>query len=320
MRIVVLDGYGLNPGDLSWRGFEELGPVTIYDRSGPHEVVPRAGGAEVILTNKTPVPGEAIRSLPDLRYVGVLATGYNVVDVEAAAHAGVAVSNVPTYSTESVAQMVFALLLELARHSGHHSSEVLRGRWSGSPDFCFWDFPQVELSGKTMGIVGFGRIGRATARVAHAFGMRVLAHSRTRRDPPPYPGFRWCALEELLTESDVVSLHCPLLPETENLIDRPRLALMKPTAYLINTSRGQLVVEDELASALSEGTLAGAGLDVLRSEPPAAESPLYSAPNIIITPHIAWATKEARTRLMDTAIENLREFLRGKPRNLVTPR
>lgn len=319
MKIVVLDGYGLNPGDLSWDGFEALGTVIVHDRSAPEEVVVRASGADVVLTNKTPVSGDAIRALPQLRYIGVLATGYNIVDVGAAADAGVVVTNVPAYSSESVAQMVFALLFELVRRAGHHSTEVLRGRWAGSPDFCFWDFPQVELSGKTMGIIGFGRIGRATARAAHAFGMRVIAQSRTHREPPAYPEFAWSALEELLAESDVVSLHCPLLPETENLIDRSRLALMKSSAYLINTSRGQLVVEPELAAALKDGVIAGAGLDVLRSEPPPGDSPLYSAPNLIITPHIAWATTEARKRLMGTSVSNLRAFLDGRPQNLVVP-
>lgn len=318
MKIVVLDGRALNPGDLSWSGFEALGPVTVYDRSAPDEVVARARGAQAVLTNKTPVSAEAIRALPELRYIGVLATGYNIVDVQAAAAAGVEVANVPAYSSQSVAEMAFALLLELTRRAGHHSAEVLRGRWAESPDFCFWDYPQVELSGKTMGVVGFGRIGRATAEVAHAFGMQVLAHSRTRRDDPAYPGFRWCSLEELLGESDVVSLHCPLLPETENLIDRSRLALMKSNAYLINTSRGQLVVEEDLAAALGEGVIAGAGLDVLRSEPPPVRSPLYSAPNIIITPHIAWATREARMRLMEVSLSNLRGFLDGRPQNVVT--
>lgn len=318
MKIIVLDGYALNPGDLSWGGFEELGSLTVYDRSAPDEVVARSRGAEAVLTNKTPVPAQAIGALPDLRYIGVLATGYNIIDVAAAQRAQITISNVPAYGSESVAQMAIAMLLELARRVGHHSAEVLRGRWAESPDFCFWDFPQMELAGKTIGIVGFGRIGRAVARIAHAFGMRVLAHNRTERQAPDFPGFRWCTLEELLGEADVVSLHCPLLPDTGNLINKDRLALMKRTAFLINTSRGQLVAEEELADALNDGTIAGAALDVLRVEPPAASSPLYSAKNIIITPHIAWATKEARTRLMETAVGNLKAYLDGNPRNLVT--
>lgn len=317
MKIVVLDGYALNPGDLSWGDFEALGELTVHDRTGPDRVVERSESAGALLTNKTPLPREALERLPDLRYIGVLATGYNIIDVAFASEAGISVTNVPTYGTESVAQFVFALLFELVRRVGHHSGEVARGRWAASPDFCFWDYPQIELSGKTLGIVGLGRIGRAAARIGDALGMRVLAHGRSTAEGLDYPGFAWRGLDELLAESDVVSLHCPLTPSTERMIDGRALALMKPGAYLINTSRGGLVVERDLAEALDRGALAGAALDVLPQEPPAVDSPLNRSKKVIITPHIAWATNEARGRLMKTAAENLRAFLAGAPRNLV---
>lgn len=317
MKIVVLDGHALNPGDLSWAGFQALGDVEVYERTPEEEIVERCAGCEVVLTNKTPLSRSSLEHLPDLEYIGVLATGYNVVDTAFAAERGIVVTNVPSYGTESVAQFVFALLFELARRVGHHSDAVMRGRWAASPDFCFWDFPQIELSGKTFGIVGLGRIGRSVARIADALGMRVLAHSRSRRDPLPYAGFRWCELEELLEASDVVSLHCPLTPETERLIDRARLRLMGPRSLLINTSRGALVSERDLADALAAGELAGAALDVLPDEPPRSESPLYGAENLIITPHIAWATREARSRLMELAVGNLRSHLEGQARNRV---
>jgi len=318
MKIVVLDGYTLNPGDLSWSDMEELGNLKLYERSGPEEVVERVGSAEVVLTNKVVISASALSAMPQLKYIGVLASGYNIVDVDYATNAGIVVTNVPAYGTESVAQMAFALLLELARRVGHHSREVIRGRWAAGRDFCFWDFPQVDLSDKTIGIIGFGRIGRAAARIAHGFGMRVIANSRSRREPPDYPGFRWCEVEELMGEADVVSLHCPLLPETEGLVSRVSLELMKPSAFLINTSRGQLVVEQDLADALNEDLIAGAAVDVLPVEPPVARSPLYRAKNIIVTPHIAWATREARVRLMKTAVENLKAYLEGTAVNVVS--
>ena len=317
MKITVLDGFALNPGDLSWAEFQALGELAVHDRTAESQVLERSNGAQVLLTNKTPLRREVLEQLPELHYIGVLATGYNVVDVEQAKERGIVVTNVPSYSTESVAQMVFALLLELARRTGHHSDEVQRGGWTASADFCFWDTPQVELSEKTLGIVGFGRIGRAVAHIAKAFGMRVITTSRTRKDSPEFPELEWRDLDALFSESDVVSLHCPLLPATEGMVDRKRLALMKRSSYLINTSRGGLVVEEELASALNDGQIAGAGIDVASREPPPHDWPLRNAANLVTTPHIAWATKEARTRLMGVAAENLRAYIEGAPRNLV---
>ncbi len=315
MKIVVLDGYTLNPGDLSWQGLEVLGDCTIYERSTEEEVIERAQGAEIVLTNKVEIRRDAIERLPALRYIGVLATGYNMVDVNAAGQRGITVANVPTYGTRSVAQMVFAHLLHLTQHVAEHAGSVRQGRWAACPDFCYWDYPLVELDGLTIGLVGLGRIGAATAELARAFGMQVVATSRSNK--PGTPGVQIVDLETLLQASDVVSLHCPLTPETAGLISRERLALMKPTAYLINTSRGPLVDEAALADALNAGRLAGAGLDVLVEEPPPAEHPLYTARNCSITPHIAWATRAARARLMETAVANVAAFLEGKPQNLV---
>lgn len=315
-KIVCLDGYTLNPGDLDWGPIKALGEFVTHDRSAPCEVVPRAAVAEIILTNKTVLSHEHFAQLPKLKYVGVLATGYNVVDIEAARERKIPVVNIPTYGTRSVAQMVFAHLLNLAQRVGDHARTVIQGDWAKCPDFCYWNSPLMELEGLTMGIVGFGRIGQATGAVARAFGMRVLAFS------PEFPlgerdGARLVPLEELLRESDVVSLHCPLTPETKGLINRERLALMKPTAFLINTSRGPLVDEAALAEALNAGRIAGAGLDVLSVEPPSPDNPLLAAKNCFITPHIAWATRAARARLLQIAADNLRAFLEGKPKNVV---
>lgn len=315
VRIVILDGYTLNPGDLSWDGLEALGECAIYDRTPSELIVARAGDAELVLTNKILLSRQVIGQLTRLKYIGVLATGYNVVDVEAARERGIAVTNVPGYATSSVAQMVFAHLLHLAHHASSHAQQVREGRWSECPDFCFWDFPQMELDGKTMGIVGFGRIGQAVARFALAFGMRVIAS--TPRAPHLPEGVQRVDLDTLFRESDVVSLHCPLTEQTQGLINRDRLALMKATAYLINTSRGQLVDERALADALNAGRLAGAGLDVLSIEPPLRDHPLVMARNCYVTPHIAWATREARQRLMCAAVENVAAFLAGKPQNVV---
>ena len=317
MKITVLDGYCLNPGDLSWDALRRFGEVDVFDRTMVDEVVERASGAAAVFTNKTPLPDYALRRLPELKYVGVLATGYNVVDVAAAAQQGIVVSNIPTYGTASVAQFVFALLLELCHNVRLHSDAVRAGEWSRSPDWSFWKAPLTELAGKTMGIVGFGRIGRAVGRIADAMGMRVAAHDTVQQNAPEWPGFRWLELEDLLRESDVVSLHSPLFPETRGMIGRRTLELMKPTAILINTSRGPLVADQDLAEALNRGTLAGAGLDVLSIEPPHDANPLLKARNCLVTPHIAWATKEARNRLMDLAVENLAAFLAGKPQNVV---
>lgn len=314
-KIVVLDGYTLNPGDLSWARLEQIAPTTVYDRTPPDQVVERAADATIVLTNKTPLDADTLRALPRLRYVGVLATGYNIVDVAAAKQLGIPVGNVPTYGTNSVAQFVFALLLELCHHVQLHSTHVREGGWPRSPDWSYKLTPLIELAGKTLGIVGFGRIGRQSARIGDAFGMRILAADAMRSAAPGYEGFRWTGLEELLRESDVVSLHCPLTPETLGLIDAPRLKLMKPTAFLINTSRGPLIVDRDLADALNQGRLAGAALDVLPVEPPPADNPLLSARNCLITPHMAWATLEARSRLMDIVIDNLKAYLAGHPRN-----
>jgi len=319
MKIVVLDGYCLNPGDLSWDSLRDLATVEVYERtSSADEIISRASDAELVMANKAALSRGVLDRLPKLRYIGVLATGYDVVDVEAARERGIVVSNVPAYSTDSVAQLVFALLLELCHQVRLHSDAVRAGEWSSNQDFCFWKTPLVELAGKTMGIVGFGRIGRRTARVADALGMRVIAAARTRVSPPPYDGFRFASIEELLRESDVVSLHAPLTPETRELINAERLALMKPSAFLINTARGPLVVEQDLADALNGSRLAGAGVDVLSAEPPAADNPLLSAQNCIVTPHIAWATREARLRLMEIAVANVKAFVNGAPENVVS--
>lgn len=316
MKIVVLDGYTLNPGDLSWDALQALGDCDIYDRTAPDDVVPRSAGAQVVLTNKTPLNRNQICSLADLRYIGVMATGYNIVDVAAARERQIHVTNIPAYGTRSVAQMTIALLLELTQHVGHHSDSVREGRWSRCPDFCYWDYPLVELDGLTFGIIGYGRIGRAVGELAAAFGMSVLAHNR--RIPDAVNGsVRFVELEQLLADSDVVSLHCPLTPETKELINSERLALMKPSAFLLNTSRGPLVNEHALADALNEGRLAGAGLDVLSVEPPPPDNPLLRAKNCLVTPHIAWATRAARSRLMTTAVENVRAFIAGRVRNAV---
>ena len=313
MKIVVLDGYALNPGDLSWDAFKALGECTIYDRTEPEKIVDRAADAEIVLTNKTPLIRETIRRLVQLKYIGVLATGYNIVNVEMAKKRGIVVTNVPDYGNYSVAQMVFALLLEHTQHVAHHAFTVRKGRWSRNPDYSYWLHPLMELHGLTMGIVGYGRIGHAVARIAESFGMKVIVHSRT-----PKEGVTNVSLDQLFSESDVVSLHCPLTPETENLVNEYRLAQMKKTAILINTSRGGLVDEKALAHFLNEEKIAGAGLDVLSSEPPPLNHPLFEARNCIITPHIAWATKAARARLMDMAVANIQAFLSGKPQNSVS--
>jgi len=317
MKIVVLDGGCLNPGDLSWDPLRRFGEVQVFDRTAEEDVVTRAAGAAIVLTNKTPLSAAALRQLPELRYIGVLATGYDVVDMATAGRQGIVVSNIPTYGTASVAQFVFALLLELCHNVRLHADAVRAGEWSRSADWSFWKAPLVELAGRTMGIIGFGRIGRQTGRIADAMGMRVIANDTYQGDPPAYGGFRWATVEELLRESDVVSLHSPLFPETQGMINARSLAWMEASAFLINTSRGALVVDQDLADALNAGRLAGAGLDVLSVEPPAETNPLLTARNCLVTPHIAWATKEARSRLMDAGMQNVAAFLRGEPRNVV---
>jgi len=316
MNIVALDGHTLNPGDLSWEELGALGRLQVHARSKPAEIVLRAKEAEVILTNKVVLDRETIAALPKLRYIGVLATGYNVVDTAAARERGIPVTNVPGYSTRSVAQLVFALILELTHHVGPHSQTVREGRWSSSEDFCYWDTPLIELDGLTLGIVGFGQIGREVAIIAQAFGLRVLVHSRTKPIQLP-PHAEWASLSELLSHADIVTLHCPLTSATHHLINPERLALMKPTAFLVNTGRGPLVDEAALADALNSSRLAGAGLDVLSVEPPSPTNPLLKARNCLITPHIAWASKAARQRLMEISVANLRAFLDGQPQNVV---
>ena len=335
MNIVILDGYTSNPGDLSWDGMARHGNLTVYDYTPAELTIDRAREAEIVVSNKTALGAAEIGQLPKLSYIGLLSTGYNIVDLDAARHRGVAVTNIPAYSTPSVAQLVFALLLELCNNVGTHSASVHAGEWVRSRDFCYWKFPLAELSGKTIGIVGFGNIGRETAKIAKAFGMNVLACGRpgaaateiyktagskptaTRRDTPPGRLHLLSTLEEVLSASDVVSLHCPLFPETAGLINRETIAMMKHGAFLINTSRGGVLNERDVADALADGRIGGAGLDVLSTEPPRRDNPLLSAPNCVITPHIAWATREARTRLIHVLEENLAAFLAGKPQNLV---
>ncbi|MFT4155005.1 D-2-hydroxyacid dehydrogenase [Parafilimonas sp.] len=317
MKIVVLDGYTLNPGDLSWKELEDLGELVVYDRTAPLLIVERAADADIILTNKVPLSEETISRLASLQYIGVLATGYNIIDIAAARARNIPVCNVPGYSTPSVAQLTFALLLELTHHVQRHSDAVRQGKWSASPDFCFWDYPLTELEGKTAGIIGFGTIGQKVANIASAFGMHIIAGSRTQTDQQHRKNFKWAGIKELLQQSDVVSIHCPLTPETKGLINKENLQLMKPSAFLLNTARGPIIVDEDLAHALNNDIIAGAGIDVLATEPPSADSPLLTAKHCIITPHIAWASKEARTRLMHIAVHNLSAFLNGRLVNIV---
>lgn len=316
LRIVYLDCHTVNPGDLSWEPLRALGDCILHDRTAADQVIERAAGAQIVLTNKVALDGPTIRALPDLRYLGVTATGYNIVDVSAARERNVVVANVPAYGTASVAQMTFALLLELTQHVGHHARTVREGRWSASPDFCYWDRPLIELAGLTMGIVGLGQIGREVAKLAAAFGMNVIAASRTPIGEPP-TGVRIVGVDELFRASDVVSLHCPLTPLTQGLVGARRLGTMKASALLLNTSRGGLIVEQDLADALNGGRIAGAAVDVLSIEPPAPTNPLLSARNCYVTPHIAWATRAARARLLNASVENVRAFLSRSPCNRV---
>jgi glycerate dehydrogenase len=315
MKIVVLDGYTLNPGDLSWNSLRALGECDIHDRTPASEVLGRSAGAGALLTNKTVLTRDHFEALPQLKYVGVLATGVNVVDIDAARERGIIVSNVPAYATASVAQLTFALLLELALHVGRHSHSVHQGEWTRSRDFCYWERPLVEIAGQTLGLVGYGSIARAVARIARAFDMKLLV--ATRRRPHDEAGVQFVDLESLFRSSDVLSLHCPLTDETRHLVNAERLGWMKPSAFLINTGRGPLVDEAALAEALNSERLAGAAVDVLSKEPPPADNPLLHARNCIITPHLGWATRAARSRLMTEAVENLRAFLRGDDRNVV---
>ena len=319
MKIVVLDGYTENPGDLSWGRLEELGEFIVYDRSSltdEDEAIARIGEAEIVITNKTPITKRVLDSCPSIRYIGVLATGYNVVDYVYAAKKGIPVTNVPGYGTDTVAQFTFALLLEICHHVAHHSEAVHAGRWEQSPDFCFCDYPQIELAGKTMGIIGFGRIGQKVGTIAKAFGMKVLAYSPHEYESGKAIG-TYVNLNTLLAESDVISLHCPLFPETEGIINQATIAKMKDGVILLNNGRGPLVVEQDLADALNSGKIQAAAVDVVSTEPIKGDNPLLTAKNCFITPHIAWATKEARQRIMDCAVNNVKAFLSGAPENVV---
>ena len=316
MNIVALDGYSANPGDLSWDELKTMGEVTVYDRTSPSETVVRAAEAEVVLTNKVVIGREEMAQLQHLKYIGVLATGYNVVDIEAAHERGITVTNVPAYSTESVAQMVFAHLLTVTNRTEHYAIANREGRWSSSLDFCYWDFSHMELSGKTFGIIGLGNIGQRVAAIAHAFGMRVCAYtSKPENQLPSY--VEKMSKDEIFSACDVISLHCPLTPDTHHLIDSQVLRQMKPSAILINTGRGPLVDDHAVAEALAKGQLAAFCADVLTEEPPKATNPLLRQPNAFITPHIAWASKEARSRLLQVAIDNVRSFLTAHPQNVV---
>lgn len=313
MKIVILDGYTENPGDLSWAGFEALGDVTVYEHTKADEVAARIAGAQVVYTNKTPLTRATLEDARELRFIGVLATGFNVVDIEAARERGIPVSNIPTYGTQAVAQYVFALLLEICHRVGHHAEAVQAGRWTNGRDFCFWDYPLMELSGKTMGIVGYGRIGKATAQIARAFGMRVVAYDAFVKAPEVLP------LNDVLAQADVLSLHCPLTPENTGMVNRETIGRMKDGVILINTARGPLIQEDALREALVDGKVYAAALDVVSAEPIRPDNPLLGLDNCLITPHIAWASRESRQRLMDIAVANLEAFLSGKPANVVNP-
>ena len=319
VQIVCLDGYTLNPGDIGWGPFEAIGQLTVHDRTPDNQIVQRATVAPHVLTNKTPLSAETIASLPEMKYVGVLATGYNIVDLEAVGQRGIVVTNIPTYGTDSVAQHSAAIMLELTRHTAAHNKAVHEGQWSRCPDFCFALAPITELTGQTLGIVGLGRIGMALAKIAQAMGMRLVAHDAVQLSAEQLDGLpvQYIELDELFKQADVISLHCPLTPQTDRLVNAKRLATMKPTAVLINTSRGPLIDHGALAKALVDRTIAGAALDVLETEPPPTDNPLFEAPNCIITPHIAWYATAARQRLMQIAADNLNAFLDGQPANVV---
>lgn len=319
MKIVILDGYTENPGDLSWDGFASFGELTVYDRTRPEEIIPRIGDAEIVITNKTPLDEKTLSECPSVCYIGVLATGYNVVDIHAAFRRNITVTNIPTYGTTAVAQFTFALLLEVCHHVWRHNEAVKSGEWARRGDFCFWDYPLIELAGKTLGCIGYGRIGQNTGKIAQSFGMNVLAADDYQNKSLETDTMHYTSLDTLLKESDVISLHCPLLPSTEGIINRDTISRMKTSVILINTSRGPLVIEEDLKKALCDGKIAFAAVDVVSAEPIEEGNPLLSAPNCIITPHIAWAPKESRKRLMDIAVNNMKGFLSGSPVNTIKP-
>ena len=317
MKIVVLDGYTLNPGDISWEGMEAFGDLTVYDRTKAEDVAERIGDAEVVYTNKTPITKETLDACPNVKFIGVLATGYNIVDTAAAKEKGIPVSNIPTYGTAAVSQFAIGLLLELCHHIGEHSDAVKAGEWTSNPDWCFWKYPLVELDGKTMGIIGFGRIGQDTGKIAQALGMKVLAYDSFPKKELESETCHYADLDTVLGESDVIALHCPLFPETEGIINKDTIAKMKDGVMIINNSRGPLIVEQDLRDALDSGKVAGAAVDVVSTEPIQMDNPLIGAKNVIITPHISWAPKESRQRLMDIAVDNLKCYVDGKPQNVV---
>lgn len=320
MKIVVLDGYTLNPGDLSWASLEAMGETVIYDRTSltdHREIIQRIGDADAVLTNKTPLPKEVLELCSSVKYIGVLATGYNVVDVDYAKKKGIIVTNIPTYGTAAVGQFAIGLLLEICHHIGHHSQAVHEGRWQSCPDWCFWDYPLIELAGKTIGIIGFGRIGQGTARIAQALGMKVLAYDAYRNEALENENCHYADLDELYRMSDVIALHCPLFPETAGMINKESIAKMKDGVIILNDSRGPLIVEEDLKEALNSGKVGAAGLDVVSTEPIKGDNPLLQARNCFITPHIAWAPRESRHRLMDIAVANLKSFIDGSPVNVV---
>ncbi len=318
MKIVVLDGYTLNPGDISWDGFKALGEFKVYDRTHDNELLDFIGDADVVITNKIPITRATLDAKPNIKYIGVLATGYNVVDVAAAKEKGIPVTNIPTYGTTAVSQYVFALLLEICHHVAHHAKTVAEGRWAKSDiDFCYWDYPLIELAGKTMGIIGFGRIGQAVGRIAEAFGMNVLAFDEYQNKSLETGKIKYASLEDALSKSDVISLHVPLFDSTKGMINRDSISKMKKGVIIINTSRGPLVVEKDMVEALESGQVYHYGTDVVSAEPITSDNPLPRAKNCFVTPHIAWAPKEARVRLMDIAVENLAQFKKGSPVNVV---
>ena len=317
MKIIVLDGYTENPGDLSWQALAKLGDLTVYDRTPASQIVERIGDAEAVYTNKVPIGKDTLAACQKIRFIGVLATGYNVVDVDAAKEKGITVCNIPSYGTDAVAQFAIALLLELCHHIGDHSTFVQRGDWTNSQDWCFWNYPLVELAGKTMGIIGFGRIGQRTAQIAQALNMKILAYDAFPIKAPETETLKHADLDTLLKDSDVIALHCPLFPDTKGIINKNTIAKMKDGVMIINNSRGPLIVEEDLKNALNSGKIAGAAVDVVSTEPIKTDNPLLQAKNIIITPHISWASKESRQRLMDIAVENLGQFIAGNPINQV---
>ena len=316
MKIVILDGYTENPGDLSWEELTKLGELTVYERTPAEEIVSRIGDAEIVITNKTPISRETMEACPNIKYIALLATGYNVVDVAAAKEKGIPVSNVPTYGTAAVGQFAIAMLLEICHHVAHHSDTVHAGKWNSCIDWCYWDYPLIELDGKTMGIIGFGRIGQTTGKIAKAMGMKILAYDNFQSESGKAIG-EYVDLDTLLAQSDVISLHCPLFPETEGIISKDTIAKMKDGVILLNNSRGPLLVEQDVADALNSGKIYAAGLDVVSTEPIRNDNPLLTAKNCIITPHISWAPKESRQRIMDCTVSNVAAFLSGNPINVV---